>query len=303
MNKNEICDIIKDLLPGYIDGVLSEAGTKAVKEHLESCEACQQAYLEMKEGLEGEEEPKERLALDGLKKVRQRTRRLRLIAGTAAGLLVVVLLTFFIHIFVAGEPLSTSEISADEVVYNEETGCLEIKGTINLAATHISRVVWEESEEEENAVNVLVYGAESLPFRKDKREFTITIPNMKGKKAYLACPDYDQFQIYNWKYGHYDELDELEDEIYNHFPQLDRARDVLSYMGGVDTVNGKEGVSFWVDSVVGEDATFWWFNDQLVTDGDLEGKHFDVWISLEQPREILVYDYKTGEYKEELPLD
>ena len=45
MNKNYSCDIIKDLLPGYIDGVLSEAGENVVKRHLEECEKCNRGYL------------------------------------------------------------------------------------------------------------------------------------------------------------------------------------------------------------------------------------------------------------------
>ena len=40
MNKNYSCDIIKDLLPGYIDGVLSEASETVVTGHLEDCEKC-----------------------------------------------------------------------------------------------------------------------------------------------------------------------------------------------------------------------------------------------------------------------
>ena len=36
MTKLDSCDIIRDLLPGYIDGVLSKTGTNAVKEHLEN---------------------------------------------------------------------------------------------------------------------------------------------------------------------------------------------------------------------------------------------------------------------------
>ena len=36
-----------------------------------------------------------------------------------------------------------------------------------------------------------VYGAETLPFQSEKKEFKITVPDMKGKTAYLACPDYD----------------------------------------------------------------------------------------------------------------
>ena len=34
------CSIIQDLLPLYVDGVVSEDTAQAVEEHLETCEAC-----------------------------------------------------------------------------------------------------------------------------------------------------------------------------------------------------------------------------------------------------------------------
>ena len=49
MTKLDSCDIIRDLLPGYIDGVLSKTGTNAVKEHLEKCGECNRVYREMTE--------------------------------------------------------------------------------------------------------------------------------------------------------------------------------------------------------------------------------------------------------------
>ena len=88
MNKNYSCDIIKDLLPGYIDGVLSEAGENVVKGHLEECEKCNRAYLEMKEELNTGMEAKEQIALDGFKKLRQHTRKLKIAVGVTTGLLV-----------------------------------------------------------------------------------------------------------------------------------------------------------------------------------------------------------------------
>ena len=81
------CDIIKDLMPGYIDGLLSEAGSDAVREHLEDCEACKHVYMQMKEeiilqgeGRQGENIFVEQAALDGLRKVNSRTKRLRTVA-------------------------------------------------------------------------------------------------------------------------------------------------------------------------------------------------------------------------------
>ena len=54
MNNQYACDIIKDLMPGYIDGILSETGNSAVEGHLKECKQCSKCYKEMKESLESE---------------------------------------------------------------------------------------------------------------------------------------------------------------------------------------------------------------------------------------------------------
>ena len=71
------CDIVRDLMPGYIDGVISEAGSSAVREHLDECGECRRIFLEMKEGMADQSTSEERAALDGFKKIRSRTRYLR----------------------------------------------------------------------------------------------------------------------------------------------------------------------------------------------------------------------------------
>lgn len=42
------CEIIRDLLPLYIDGVCNSESAKAVKEHLSQCEKCKKYYERMK---------------------------------------------------------------------------------------------------------------------------------------------------------------------------------------------------------------------------------------------------------------
>ncbi len=42
------CDLIKDLLPLYLDKTASEPSTKAVEEHMNECEECRLFYQEMK---------------------------------------------------------------------------------------------------------------------------------------------------------------------------------------------------------------------------------------------------------------
>ena len=47
-NDKNICDIVQDLLPLYVDGVCSEAGRKLVEEHIPACSRCQETkkYLD-----------------------------------------------------------------------------------------------------------------------------------------------------------------------------------------------------------------------------------------------------------------
>lgn len=302
MNKNYSCDIIKDLLPGYIDGVLSEAGETVVKEHLAECEKCNKVYLDMKEEWHTTVESNEQLMLDGMKKVQQRTRRLTFAVIVISSLMIFALLSIFMKIFVIGEPLSTHEISIDKTFYHEDTNSLEISGTVNLASCRISRIVWEPSKEDANAVNILIYGAETLPFQAEKKEFHLSIPDMQGKIAYLVCPDYDQQEIYRWEYDHYELLDELEDEIYRQLSELNREKDALNYIDGITSVNAREGICYSVHSVIGEHATYWRVHDMLTTDGDFNSRDFDIWISLDKPYQLYIYDYQTGKYTDDISI-
>lgn len=46
------CEIIRDLLPLYVDGACSEESRKAVEEHIAGCEACRQELGKMKRGVD-----------------------------------------------------------------------------------------------------------------------------------------------------------------------------------------------------------------------------------------------------------
>lgn len=45
------CNIVGDLMPLYIEGLLSEDTMKEVKEHLKDCENCKRIYNELKEDI------------------------------------------------------------------------------------------------------------------------------------------------------------------------------------------------------------------------------------------------------------
>lgn len=303
MNEKYNCDVIRDLLPGYIDNILSDTGSELVKKHLEECEECRKIYTEMEEGIGKDDcSAHDAVVVDALKKIRKRTNRLKITIGLLVGILFVFLISFALNIYVIGKPLGTGYMSIPDVTYNEETGQLTVNGKINLYSFHVSKVVWEEDENDPNIVNVIVYYAETIPFAKDKTDFSIVIPNIKGKKVYLACPEYDRREIYDWRTYHYEEVENLKNEIYGKIPELDEKTDALNCMQGITTVEDIEGISFSVDFIYGEDASYWWFNGMLTTDGELEPADFKIWISLNEPHKILIYDYQTGQYIDDFSI-
>ena len=295
MNDLYPCDIIRDLLPGYIDHILSDAGTQAVKKHLETCGQCRAVCEKMADELSTEAIPEDLEALNGFKKINRRAKRLKAALVASAGLLAALLFLAFLTLFVIGRPVSTHLIDISSLSYDEDNDSLTLEGTIHSSGLYVGRAVWEQSEEDANSVNILIYGVYSLPFR-HKSDFTITVPDMKGKKAYLACPKYDQLELYSWKNDHYELLSPLEDEIYRSVPSLDRDRDILYYTGGVQEMDGLEGILYDVEHLTGENPSLWRFNDQLITDGSLEPAGFSIWISLSEPHKILLCNYETGEW-------
>ena len=69
MEKKAECEIVQDLLLGYVDNILNSESKKIVEKHLIECENCQNRLEEIKNDIE-ENENNEKKQIDYLKKVR-----------------------------------------------------------------------------------------------------------------------------------------------------------------------------------------------------------------------------------------
>lgn len=118
------CDIIKDLLPLYCDGVCSDGSSRAVEEHLAACPICR-ALLEelrqepmMPEPIQAQAQQDARV-LQGVKRKFSLRRRLSVLAVAVVALVALVVLTASSDIenpIPYQEGLVTARLAVDEAI-------------------------------------------------------------------------------------------------------------------------------------------------------------------------------------------
>ena len=291
------CDIIRDLMPGYIDDVLTETSASAVREHLEGCGECRCIFTQMKEDMiihadktYKENALKEQTALDGFKKIRNRTRYFKVAAAVGGILMILLVIGAFCKIYVWGSLLEDHMVNTTGFQYDEQTDSLTIKGYMDIDPGHVSRVVWKENPGQWNRIDLFVYAAENLPFGTKVKEFSITIPDMKGKIVCTVGCDYEYTKVYDWQNDHYKLMMELEQTVRGRF-SWDESQVMLIPTQGIYTVDGAEGIEYSVFFLEGEDAYYYRVNDTYVTHGDVRDAGH-VWISLDEPHQIDMDDLK-----------
>jgi hypothetical protein len=103
------CHIIRDLLPGYIDGVVSEETAQEVSRHLDECAECHALYEQMESPIESSTEGDER-ELDYLKKIKRKSRRLIIRNSLIAAASILVILAGLAYVFVIGRPAKFEDV-------------------------------------------------------------------------------------------------------------------------------------------------------------------------------------------------
>lgn len=87
------CCIVKDLLPGYIDGLTSEETNEEMKMHLENCNSCNTIYRQMTEELPIEIPP-EKTEIDFLKKLKASMHRKYVIVALSTCVILIGITVF-----------------------------------------------------------------------------------------------------------------------------------------------------------------------------------------------------------------
>lgn len=112
------CDIVKDLLPLYVEQITSEVSNKAVEEHLRECEQCSEVYREMKTP-----EPQvqyDRTPAESFRKYVNR-KKWRLGAVVAIVTTAIILLLFFVRLALIGSLIGFLALDGMKAQVYEDT--------------------------------------------------------------------------------------------------------------------------------------------------------------------------------------
>lgn len=157
------CEIIRDLMPSYIDGLTSEASNAVLEEHVESCEECRKYMEIMRKELASEEylrKSKEEIKADiqPFKKIKRDT-RIKIITAVFTVLFTVTVLGCIAEMLFS----SAVQASAEEIKITYERTDRMVR--ISFWSTKDSEYVWlmssgaEEGSEEEgwNKISPVIY--------------------------------------------------------------------------------------------------------------------------------------------------
>ena len=134
------CEIVRDLLPLYVDGLTSVETSAEIEEHLKSCEKCRKILNEMSKALVPVKvEQKEEI--DYLKKVKKRNHKKIVTAVLAAVLVLIGLLG--IKIFIWGGPIDQYTLAWSCV---EEDNVLSIEAYSTYSAQSYCGWQWDSRE-------------------------------------------------------------------------------------------------------------------------------------------------------------
>lgn len=210
---NISCNIIRDLLPSYLDKLTSDESNELVEAHLQGCPACREvlAALSQTVAVDTTEASRE---IDYLKKIRAKRRKILLVAVLACTLFFGAIAAIGIKVFVIGSPVSFAVIDGDKTDefvgigtrFDPQTNELTLYGEIQLRQTAFSGIKVEPAKGLVNAYNVTVYGAERFGDTQQhnrKFEYTFKIPDDNNNWSVYSVGEIPQDTILFWSNAEY----------------------------------------------------------------------------------------------------
>ena len=93
MEKKKECEIVQDLLLGYVDETLNKESINLVEKHLNECESCRERLNEIREDI-NESQHNQQKEIDYLKKIRIKSK----VKSVLIAISIIVIVIFILYI-------------------------------------------------------------------------------------------------------------------------------------------------------------------------------------------------------------
>lgn len=132
------CEIVRDLLPLYVDGMVSDVSKESIENHLEHCTDCKEIYHDMDFHLEMETPPTE---VSDVKRFLKKTKKMYLLYGLGSISFLAILVCLIVDLAVNkgitwSLIVGSSCLFADALIYVLST-CKKNKGCTTMAVISI----------------------------------------------------------------------------------------------------------------------------------------------------------------------
>lgn len=135
------CEIIRDLLPSYVDGLTSEKTNEAVENHVADCADCKTTLDFMREGEKENEKTDEKKEIDFLKKARRKKTQSVVIGVLTAALIIAV--AIIAKVYFIGSAIDEEFVSCRLSVSGKE---INVGGGSKIRNTDVPFVDFEEND-------------------------------------------------------------------------------------------------------------------------------------------------------------
>lgn len=205
------CNIIRDMLPLYLENLASAETTSVIHDHLESCEACRDYLQAMGTPIDCPTAPK--TEIDYMRKVNLSLKRRTTILVCTIATASTILLWVFLHFFIIGTPLSMDALGLHyEWHYDSTNQLYAVKGHMTSSDVSIRVKVYENSHSD--SIQITLYKVMPSIFFPTS-EFSFKIPwngdkdiiwQEKDSNQTLMSSQYLSLAIIRYKDGNYQNL-------------------------------------------------------------------------------------------------
>ncbi len=172
MEKKTECEIVQDLMIGYVDEVLNEESKKLVEKHLLECELCQKKLQELQADI-AENEENQKKEIDYLKKIKRKSKIKAILM--AIGILILIFVVWYLRQYIIVERIaSKAKKSMQSNNFYKETRQILSDNEVSVGKIYYkdgkSKEVWEIYSDEKKEINYIKYAS------KDAKEAITILP-------------------------------------------------------------------------------------------------------------------------------